>query len=441
MVRHASRCPRRRLACDAASAIQRTMHHPAAVTRLCGAFTIVLYIFGVTACTTRVHNTNAPLPQALDFSSAIPLPIPNNGQLRWPTADRLDNGWVIAANVFPNGWNTRIGHRSLYLVHSRTGVLPLPDGDFLFAYPLVRATPDGALHLFWAEGPASPRASGWPYRFTAVWHAVFARGRWAAPERVISGKWLHWDSLSPQAVLDDSGRFHVVVTVADTGYSGEHTYHLMRGDAGWQRQDTGIAGGYLALAILPGGRLVMVFVMGEQSSQAPNQLYTQSSGDLGRSWGPPVRVLAPADTSAAHFAKVRVVGDSIYLGWVGTESRDGTVWSLTRRRVQRDGLADTWAVPVRSPAILGALANVTFAVSGCGDITALAELLTPQMAPVVREIQLRGQSVTIRNTFVDSIEMAPLIERVGDRILRVWTGLNATKDSLQPFLREFAVCK
>ena len=415
--------------------------HPAAVTRLFGAFAIILYVIGVTACVPRLHNTNARLPQAVDISSAIPLPIPNTGQLRWPTADRFDNGWIIAANVFPSGWNTRIGHRCLYLVHSRTGVLPLPDGDFLFAYPLVRATPDGALHLFWAEGIESTRAGGWPYTFTAVWHAVFAGGRWAAPERVIGGKWLHWDSLSPQAVLDDSGRFHLVVTVADTGYGGEHTYHLMRGGAGWQRQDTGIAGSYLALAVLPGGRLVMVFVMGEQSSQALNQLYTQSSGDLGRSWGAPVRVLAPADTSAAHFPKVRVVGDSIYLGWVGTESRDGNVWSLTRRRVQGDGLAGTWADPVRSPAILGALANVTFAASGCGDVTALAELLTPQMAPVVREIQVRGQSVIVRKTFGDSIAMAPLIERVGDRIVRVWTGLNATNDSLQPSLREFAVCK
>lgn len=402
--------------------------------------TIVLLVLTVGGCGTRKAKPNAEPSGAVDSSVVSSLPIPTLGELRWPTADRFDGGWVIAANLFPNGLNTPVGHRALYLAHSRSGLMALPEGDFLFAYPLVRYTPDGALHLFWSEGPASAALKGWPYIFTAVWHATFVGGRWTTPECVIRGIRIEWDSRAPQLVIDDSGRFHAVITATDSG-KPEETYHLMRDAAGWHRQGMGMHVSYPALASLPGGRLVVVYVVGEQSSHASNQLYTESSSDYGRSWGHSTRVLAITDTAEVYQTQLRVEGDSLYLGWIGTQGKEGTSWSFSQGRITRGGVADSWTVPLRSPPLPGVLFTVTFAVNGCGDVRALAELLTPRMEPVVREIHAQCGRVVVEHPFGDAFAIAPLTDRSGDRIIQLWNAVRSQNDSIQPFFRELPTCR
>ena len=271
--------------------------------------TIAIAVLGTAACRPQTPNAMLALPRAVDSTAVFSLPVAATGLLHWPTAAWFDDGWVIAGNVFPFGLNAQVGHRALYLAHSRTGLLPLPEGDFLFGYPLVRASRDGALHLFWSEGPQSPMPDGWPYTLTEIWDATFEHGRWTTPELVIRGKWLSWESTAPQLVTDDSGRFHLVVTAADTGRP-EETYHLMRDVAGWHRQGTGEHGLYPALASFPGGGLIMILVLND--SNAPSSgLYAKWSSDYGRTWGRPVRVLDGAYTSAVYKTQLRVVGDSL----------------------------------------------------------------------------------------------------------------------------------
>jgi hypothetical protein len=400
---------------------------------------IVLLVVIAGGCATWTAKPNAEPSGAVDSSVVSSLPIPTIGELRWPTADRFDHGWVIAANLFPRGMNTRIGHRALYLAHSRSGLLPLPEGDFLFAYPLVRSAPDGALHLFWSEGLESSAPQGWPYTFTAVWHATFERGRWTTPECVIRGNWLNWDSRAPQVVIDDSGRLHLVVAAADTGRP-EEIYHLMRDATGWHRQGTGADGLYPALANLTGGRLVMVLVMSDPDGKS-SHLYSRWSDDSGRTWGQPARVLGNTDTSAVYHTQLRVGGDTLYLGWIGTQGKEGDVWSFSRRRVTRDGPGDAWSVPVRSPPIPGVLLTVTFALNGCGDIRALAELLTPRMEPVVRELRVQDNRIVVEHPLGDAFAIAPFTDRAGDRIIQLWNGVRTQGDSLQPFFRELPTCR
>lgn len=401
--------------------------------------TIILSLLGITSCGARTSNVRAEPSGAVDSSVVFPLPIPSTGQLRWPTAARFDDGWVIAANVFPSGLNTPIGHRALYLAHSRRGLLPLPEGDLLFAYPLVHVTPDGALHLFWSEGPASATPHGWPYTLTSVWHATFASGRWTTPERVIGGTWLGWDSRAPQIATDDSGRVHLVVAAADSGRP-EEIYHVMRDAAGWHRQGMGEHGGYPALASLPGGGLAMVLVMDDRNGRSSG-LYARLSADYGKTWSQPERVLPITDTSTVYKTQLRVVGDSLYLGWIGAQTEEGTIWSLSRRRVTREGPANAWTVPVRSEPLSGTLFSVTFAVNGCGSIRALAELLAPGMRAVVRELRVRDGRVVVEQPFGDTFTIAPLADRSGGRIIQLWNGLRAQQDSVQPFFREFSTCR
>ena len=137
----------------------------------------------------------------------------------------------------------------------------------------------------------------------------------------------------------------------------------------------------------------------------------------------------------------RVGYRALYLGWVGAQAKEGTIWSLSTRQVTRDGLADAWTVPLRSPRRPGVLFNVTFAVYGCGNIRALADILTPRMEPGVREIEIRNGELAAEQTFGDAVAFASLIDRSGDHIIQLWTGVRTPKDSLQPLFREFAACK
>jgi hypothetical protein len=408
------------------------------MARLRRHLTLALALLSTEACVSGKPVLEVQQSPTVDTSVVFPLPIPSGGQMRWPTAAWFDNGWVIAANVFPYGTNALVNHRALYLVHSRTGFLPLPDGDFLFAYPLVTSTPAGTLHLFWSEGPASLSPPGWPYTFTAIWHATYAHGRWNTPERVVRAAWLSWDSRAPQVVADDRGRLHMVLAAADSGRPDE-IYHLMHDITGWHKQSTGEHGLYPALASLSRGRLMMVLVMSDTNARS-SQLYSRASYDYGKTWSRPARVLPSADTSAAFKTQLRVVGDSLYLSWIGEPTAEGEIWRLSRLKVTRDSFVDNWTSATRSPPFAGVLINVTFAEHGCGHIRALAELLTPAMQPVVRELRVLGDQVLVESPFGDAIAGAPFTDRKDNRIIQLWNGVRAAGDSVQPFFREFSMC-
>ena len=179
----------------------------------------------------------------------------------------------------------------------------------------------------------------------------------------------------------------------------------------------------------------MAFVVGG------NQLYSRASADYGGTWGPAVRVLDATDTSAAYKPQLRVVGDSLYLGWIGTHGTAGDVWGFSRRRVPRDGKAVTWAAPMRSPPLPGTLVSATFAVNGCGDIRAFAEIVSPRSEAVVRELMVRDGRVDVSRPFGDAFTIAPLTDRAGDRIIQLWNAVRAPIDSVQPFFREFSTCR
>lgn len=346
----------------------------------------------------------------------------------------------MAANVFPSGRDAKIGRRALYLAHSTKRHLPLPHGDFLFGQPIVFVTPSGDLQLVWAEGKVGTFPNEWPSTWTTLWHASFRRGRWTTPERVAEGAWLHWDSRAKQVIIDENGQPHLVVNVAEAG-RGEQAYHVTWDRTGWRRNGIGIAVSYPSLASLGAGRLVLAYVVGEQSSGATNQLYTRLSSDSGRTWTPPERVLASADTHAVYWTQLRALGDTVYLGWVSDQSAGATIWGLSRRILAAGAHAQPWTAPVRSPPLPGVLVGVTFALNGCGGADALADLLTPERGALVRRLRLRDGRIQILSRFSDAFATASLIDRAGDRMIEIWSALRAQKDAVQPFFRELSTCR
>ena len=396
----------------------------------------LLMSLGVTACATLTPHMNAQLPLGVDTSAVSVLPTSTAGDLSSPTATRADDGWVVAANLLPGGLDARFARRAFYLVHSLKGPLPMPDGDFLFMQPVVQFSGDGTLHLFWAEGSGRESAEGWPLTKTALWHASYVRDQWTSPERLLLGKWLYWEPRSSQVVTDDRGQLHLMVTAADTGMHGEHTYHLTQRASGWEKRDTGLHAHQIALTTLPGGRFVMAYVDGEPAGGASNQLYTVSSADEGTSWSPAVRVLALTDKAEVNWPQLRSVGDTMYLSWFGDAGSTETIWSLSQSTYSRGNLAASWSPPLRA-ALPGIVLSVTTAATGCGTVLAFAEMITPERRLMVHRLTVRDSRVTVEPSFT---ALAPLMERSRDRIIALWNAPNIPRRLLEPRFREFGTC-
>lgn len=191
---------------------------------------------------------------------------------------------------------------------------------------------------------------------------------------------------------------------------------------------------YPTLASLSRGRLVLAYVVGD------NQLHSRSSIDYGRTWTPSKRVLDPADTAHVNKPQLRVVNDSVYLGWTTGRTAEREFWNLSRRRAQRGDAADSWSPPVRSPPLPGVIFNVSFAVDGCGSVRGLTELYAQNLPAIIREVRARDGRMSVGTPLGEAVAFEPLIERSGDRIIQLWNGLSPQRDSLRPFFREFTTC-
>lgn len=391
----------------------------------------LLFILAGAACSSPPAHAGEDLPTPVsDF--AQPLPLPVGGSLRWPNAAKYQNGWVVAANVYPQGAEAPVPRRALYLAHTRTGTLPIPDGDFLFAYPLPIVAPDGALHLLWAEGTPSATPQAWPQRLTAIWHAVYVEGHWSAPDPVVIAEQISWRPRAPQALMDDRGRLHVVTNVANANAPDE-IHHFVLSERHWSDRGLGDHGIYPAIASTGSGHFVLVTV---NSPRIMNQLFERTSTDYGVSWSASTRVLKASDTSAAYEPQLRAVDSALFLGWSGPERQGGSSWNVSRRAVAETAVWD-------SPSSLflpGILLQAPFTVSACGEPIVFLEMISPANAPRLRKARLHGGVLTLEQ-FSDSLALAPGIAGSGRNLLETWSRLSSAMRRFVPYWRETSVCE
>lgn len=359
------------------------------------------------------------------------LPSPLGGSLRWPSVARLGDDWIVAANVFPDDTVSAIPRRALYLVNTRTGRMPIPEGDFLFAYPMPITTPDGTLHLFWAEGKTGPAPLNWPLNLVAVWHATFQGDRWSRPEAVAQGQYVSWQARAPQVVLDDEGHLHFVASLAGSA-QGEGIVHFVLVDHFWRRHDTGIDEIYPSIASLGAGRMSLVTVRTDAHGQ--NQLIERRSTDNGVTWSPPQRVLSDSDTGPAYKPLVRFAGDRLSLAWLGERSAKGSMWRVAHRLA----LDAIWGAPATLE-MSGVILNAPFATSRCGDAIALAEAIAPGGAPLIQRLVEEKGRITQR-PFGDSLSLAPAVVVSDDRMFEMWNRASLSGRGYEPVWRVTSLC-
>ncbi len=287
----------------------------------------------VTLVVTTGCWSHPPPINAIPVGHGDEIPIALNGVaanslIRWPSiAVRSDTAFV-AANVFPIQGDSLLP-RPAYLGRLRQDTrgelvplreLPLPPGDFQFAYPRIVASSAG-LHLVWGEFALPPRTwSAWTQAPpTSLWHALLSGDSWSRPERIATSRWLGWNDESGDIALDSREAMHVVVWIGD---STPRMLHLRLSGSALEASHLPYSGLNMETAIATRGDTVVVGLVRQASDTQRVMLF--ESTDQGRHWasaivaservGGMVSHLALATTSDGQLLAIAEKGsDSFYL--------------------------------------------------------------------------------------------------------------------------------
>ncbi|HYD54554.1 MAG TPA: hypothetical protein VEA99_18110 [Gemmatimonadaceae bacterium] len=363
------------------------------------------------------------------------LPVPRGSTLRWPTAAWHRDGWVVAANVFPND-DRPVPRRALYLVHQRQGALPLPPGDFLFAYPDLIVDRAQRLHLFWAEAPPGSRAliPGWPIRHTQLWQATLRDGAWDTPRLVLEAEQVVWEGGAPRAALDAEGRLHLLVIVHDSTRLAA-IVHLRHEGERWRQHETGLNGASAAIVAI-GPELLVAYARGITNGPS-NQLFTASSMDGGDHWGPSVRVVPAALLAQAHHPRLHVADGRVHLSWYSDEA-EGPRWHAAARRADRG-----WSPPRSSDPLGDVLFRHTL-IAPCGTpvgVVDVARVVDSVLVPAIRTIEDSAGTLIVRRPLGDAPAMSATIAHERGRGVLIWSGPAPAGDFVAPFLSVLPGCR
>ena len=186
-------------------------------------------------CAAQPPVTGAPQPswtQPIDLEG-----VPSHQAIRWPILTSFRDTVYVAANVYPVplSQGKPVGERPMYLAQFPGGAIPAPPGSFQFIYPKLLKAPNGDLHMVWAERDSVvSQALLWPGPWqNALWHAVFANGRWSAPREILRASALEWSTDDGHLALDGAGNLHAVVWRSEPGQD-IGIVHLRQEAASWR---------------------------------------------------------------------------------------------------------------------------------------------------------------------------------------------------------------
>jgi hypothetical protein len=314
--------------------------------------------------------------------------------LRSPSLVCVNDTVYIAANVFPTDGAVDIGRRAMVLARVPGQPLPLPDGDFTFAYPsLVRR--GESLDLFWGEfatAVVAPR--DWLGSVTAIWHAEFHRGKWTQPELVLHGYGIYWaEEQTWNVTVDDGGRLHVVVPAAlIVGHV--NLIHVAGVTGDWKTQDLGFLANYASVVAMSANTLLVAYAAVSRPGDH-GSIFTTKSSDGGAHWSPGV-LLGSTPGRTMYSPELIRSGNAVQLLW---SSGPGN-FTIDRMWYSRsDNVGQTWLPPVET--MLRQDSHKFLAVgTPCGDIVAFVQHFDG------RELHLSQLTWTLGKPRIDSVLFA-----------------------------------
>jgi hypothetical protein len=369
----------------------------------------------VPGCDTR--NDGAPAHQASVPDTIVGTPA--GKLLRWPSLACVNDTVYIVANAFPTDVTADIGRRAMVIARVPGQPLPLPEGDFAFAYPrLLRRR--GGLDLFWAEFPtAASTPREWLGKVTAIWHAEFIRGKWTRPELILRAYAINWaEQQSAIVAADDNARIHIVVPAALTGGATKLT-HVAGVTGDWSTQDLAVVATYTSIVVMSTNKLVVAYAAPDGPGDHGSMFITKSSDD-GAHWSPGILV-GPTPGKTAFAPELIRSGDVTHLLW---SSGPGSM-RLDRMWYSRsDDAGRTWLKPTEAMLREG---SRTFEAVGtpCGDVVAFVQRFDG------RELHLSQLTWTSGRSNVDSVLFA-------DRRLTAFPGALQTASGIDVVYSEMS---
>lgn len=258
------------------------------------------------------QGPDRPLPVGGTAGTLVGLPgLPGKSVLRAPSVAVDGDTVFVAANLFlldsvvgPPAYIGRL-HRTADGGLQPLDRLPLPPGEFQFAYPRILAG-NGRLHLVWAE--LANRWSAYqewatPANLaTTLWHAVREGGTWSTPERIDSATVFAWNVDAGGAALEASRMLHVVAWKGDDG-EVPRVVDYRWSEGHWEAARLPFTPGLnQATAVTAWGDTVTIAFV--ESVADPSRVLVVASRDHGQSWSAP----HIASQRRPHQASIRRLG-------------------------------------------------------------------------------------------------------------------------------------
>jgi len=331
--------------------------------------------------------------------------------MRWPSLVTRGDTSVIAANVFPATATEFSGEKRLAIVQVPGGMLPIPDGAFVFVHPHLVTDSEGTLHLVWAEpGTAGESTSSFMAPRVSLWHAAFRAGRWSTPNKVLSGRSLGWFGTGRPVIPGTAGRIHIVVTaVLDDGQI-VITYLRLAENGSVEQESHWSGGAYASITALRGDSVLVSFSTADAlTPRRGSSTFVRVSGDGGRSWAEPAVITRSAERPGSP-PMVEQFGSEFHALWA--EQRPGG--SVVRGFIAASPL-EPWR-EIESPLPLRGLPiRIVGAAARCGQYAVLFETMvgTPPDARIrIVEVyahgnRLFGQEVFPQGETAGNVAIAP----------------------------------
>ena len=364
---------------------------------------------------------------------------PHEATIRWPALSGFRDTLWVAGTAFPIEESAPIHRRGLILVRTPGEQVPIPPGDFLFAYPRVGHDGHGTLHLVWLESDDEDvLANSWmQLKFTSIWYSSFDGTRWSTPERILSAPRVAWGVEDGTLAVDAGGRIHVAAVV--TNRAGTTSlFYLRRDNGSWSRRQFQRPVAYATAARWGGGNAVAIAYTSPVGGEAfdASSVFLITSDDAGEHWSEPALVSHSGNRLATVLTLKPDDYGGLHLVW-GQNLVGGFEPQVLRHRVTRDGKSfQTYPDAPLSPGFL----RYHLVADGPNDVRAVLERFDSGRL-ALNEIRWFEREVSSQQLFpqLSAAANAGLFEKNGSAWL-VWSGIAGSGNNVLPFVSARHTC-
>ena len=376
-------------------------------------------------------------PSACTWSAGSAISgMPANATLRAPSSVTYRGKILVAGNLVAVSESGPRPAAAIVLTDAGRR-LPLPPGDFLFAYPKLVVDGEQRLHLLWGHAEGRPAFLAWPDALTEVWHASYDGKRWTSPERILKRRTVRWRDGPGQVVTDSRGTIHVIVP-GMLPRGTQPVVHLRLARARWESHEIETYASSASLIALGGDSLLAALVGVDTALRAShNLLMIARSGDRGRTWTRP-SAIGSLDKMGARLPLLEARDGVVHLSWL--QARSNALGDEDIRFASSRNSGATWSLSAASR-ISGVPMAHWLSIDGCGSPHAIVSLFDGERLRLVDVTRLRDSLVAAPLFETYTHAGMPAVTGSTRRPRLIWTGIPSNDGAAQLLHSALGACK